>query len=262
MFSLVSRRLRIGFQITLTLLGLLYAAPLLIMFIISIEGEGLANYAVVLANPKLPRYFLNSTIVACATVVLVYLITLLAGYGFSKLRLYFKPILYNAILIGLMLPGIALIVPLFLMVKNFGLFDNYLALILPITAFQLPFTLVLMRNFLEDLPDELMEASYIDGCNSLQTLRYIIIPLSRPISVVIVLVAFLASWNEYFFGLVFMRSETMKVVTQAPQFFVGEYTQDTGKIFATLVLISLPIMIAYLALQKYFESGLTSGSLK
>jgi raffinose/stachyose/melibiose transport system permease protein len=257
-----SRRSVIVSQIVLTVLAVLFAIPLVIMFKVSLQGEGIRNYVAVLTHPLIPRFFLNSLIVSSCTVAIVFVSTLLSAYAFSKLNMPAKSILYNAVLVGLMIPAIALIVPLFLTIKNFGLLNNYFALIGPLSALLIPFTLVLCRNFFDEIPDSLLEAARIDGCGSFKTLLYVMLPLSKPIATVIVIWSFLQSWNEYLLGLVFMQKETMQIVTQAPQFFIGQYTQDTGKIFASLVLISLPVMIAYLLMQKFFEDSMTAGSIK
>jgi raffinose/stachyose/melibiose transport system permease protein len=262
MFSQTSTRFPFLSQLLLTILGLLFAMPLILLFKVSFQGQGIGNYIAVLSLPQLPRFFLNSIIVAACTIGIVYVVAMLAGYAFSKLEMHGKSVLFNAILVGLMLPATAVIVPLFLGVKTFQLFDNYLALIIPYSAFAMPFTLLLVRNFLDSIPNECIEASRIDGCNSFTTLLWIILPLSRAISVVVVVWTFLGAWNEYFLALVFMRDPAMQMITQAPQFFVGVYSQDTGKIFAALVLISLPVMVLYLLLQKYFENGMISGSVK
>ncbi len=262
MFTGVTRHYTIAFQVVLTLMAAVFIFPLAVMLLVSLRGEGLGNYLAVLRHPMIPRFFLNSTIVTLATIVLVYIITMLSAYAFSKLPLRGKTTLFSALLVGLLLPGVAILVPLFLTVRNLGLMNNYLALVLPYTAFSLPFTTLLARNFLDGLPNELIDAARIDGCNSFTALVRIVLPLSRPISVVVVLWTFLSAWNEYFLVLLFMQNDQMKTLTHAPQFFVGVYAQDTGKIFATLVLISLPIIITYLLLQRYFESGMTSGAIK
>jgi len=256
------RRFPFVSQILLTVLAFLFALPLLVLFAVSLQGQGLVNYLTVLSLPQLPQFFLNSAIVSASTICIVYVVTFLAGYAFSKLQLGVKPLLFNAFLLGLMLPTTAIIVPLFLTIKTLHLFDNYLALILPYSAFAIPFTLILVRTFLDGIPNEFIEAARIDGCNSFTTFLWIILPLSKAISVVVVVWTFLGAWNEYFLALVFMQSPSMQMITQTPQFFVGVYTQDTGKIFAALVIISLPVMIAYLSLQRYFEGGMVSGALK
>lgn len=262
MFALAPRRVTLMAQLALTVLALPFLLPLWVLFTTSWRGEGIGNYIAVLQHPLIPRFFLNSTIVSLGTIVLVYTISLLAAYAFSKLALRYKQLLFNAVLVGLMIPGIAILVPLFVTVKQLNLFDNYLGLILPYTAFALPFSMLLMRNFIDGIPNELLDASRIDGCNTFTTLLWIIVPLSRPISVVVVVLTFLGAWNEYFFALIVMRDEEMRTITQAPQYFQGFYYQDTGKIFAALVLISLPVILLYVSLQRYFERGMIAGSLK
>jgi len=262
MFTGVGQRYNSLIQLVLTLLALLFVFPLAVMVSVSLRGEGFGNYLAVLRHPMIPRFFLNSVIVTACTIVLVYCITILAAYAFSKLPLRGKTVLFSALLVGLLLPAVAVMVPLFFTIRSLGLMNNYLALILPYTAFALPFTTLLARNFFDGLPNELLDAARIDGCNSFTALLRVVLPLSRPISVVVVLWTFLSAWNEYFLVLLFMQDDQMKTLTHAPQFFVGVYSQDTGKVFATLVLISLPIMVLYLLLQRYFESGMTSGALK
>lgn len=262
MFEMSSRWGKIATQSVLTVLAVVFAAPLFILFRVSLQGEGLRNYWAVLSNPLIPSFFLNTVIIASCTIVIVFVASMLSAYAFSKLPMRGKWLLYNANLIGLMIPVIALLVPLFITIKNLGLFNNYLAIIGPVAAFSIPFNLILVRNFFNEIPDSLLEAAKIDGCNSLKALLFIMIPLSKPISIVVVIWTFLSSWNEYLLALIFMRDENMRVITQAPQFFMGQYTQDVGKIFASLVLICLPVIIAYLFLQRYFEDGMTSGSIK
>jgi raffinose/stachyose/melibiose transport system permease protein len=262
MFSGVTRHYTWTFQVALTVLAVIFAFPLGVMVLVSLRGQGIGNYVAVLQHPMIPRFFLNSIVVTLCTIVLVYMITMLSAYAFSKLPLRGKNVLFSALLVGLLLPGVAILVPLFFTIRSLGLMNNYLALILPYTAFALPFTTLLARNFLDGLPNELIDAARIDGCNSFTALTRVVMPLSKPISVVVIIWTFLSAWNEYFLVLLFMQDDQMKTLTHAPQFFVGVYSQDTGKIFATLVLISLPIMIAYLLLQRYFESGMTSGALK
>ena len=249
-------------QFILTLLAVLFVIPLIIMLIVSFRGEGIGNYVAVLTHSLFPGFFINSLVVSISTVAVVFVFTLTAAYAFSKLNLPLKNVLLNASLIGLMLPPIALIVPIFMLIRDLGLFNNYLALIGPMSAFITPFTLLMAKNYMDDLPNQLLDAAKIDGCGSFRALLYVIAPLCKPISVVVIIWAFLNSWNEYFLALVFMRDEEMRMITQAPQYFSDAYTVDIGKVFAALVLISLPVMIAYLSMQKYFEDGMTSGSIK
>ncbi len=265
MFKTTSRLMTVICQIILTALGILFALPLIIMFTVSLQGRGLGNYQLALAVPNVVRFFLNSIFVTICTIALVYVIASLAAYAFSKLRLPGKEFFFNVILVGLMIPGIAVTVPIFILFRNTHILDTYAALILPFTAFSLPFTVLMMRNYFDGIPTELLDASMIDGCNSLNAMWWIILPISKAISIVVVILTFLGSWNDYFTALVYVRSDSMLPITHLPNFLVrlqGVAAPDIGPVFATLVLISLPIIITYMLLQRYFEDGIVSGSLK
>ena len=108
----------------------------------------------------------------------------------------------------------------------------------------------------------MLEAARIDGCSNLGLLLRIVRPLSRQIGTVVVIYTFLTSWNEFFLPLAFMQREADRMVTQAPMYFMNQFGQDIGKVFAALILISLPVIAAYLASRRVFESGLTAGAVK
>jgi ABC-type glycerol-3-phosphate transport system permease component len=208
------------------------------------------------------RFLINSLFISIGTVALVFVCTMLAGYALGKLHFKGRELIFTGILAGLMLPAIALIVPLFMMVRRFGLFNNYLAVIVPLAAVLLPMTILLARNFIKGIPDELLDAARIDGATSFGALTRIVVPLSRPIIAVVIVWAFLNSWNEFLLPLLFLQDTSLQAVTQIPTYFTSTYGSDVPKIFAALVLMCLPIVIAYLAFQKFFERGLTAGALK
>lgn len=249
-------------QLILTLLAILFIMPLIIMVKISLTGDGIGNYLAVLRIPMITRLLLNSAIIAVCTIIIVFIVTILAAYAFSKLGLKGSRAIFNGILVGLMIPGVSLTVPLFLMIKNLHMFNTYWAVVLPMSAGLLPFTTLLVRNFLDEISNELLESARMDGCNSFMSMVYVIIPLSKPISAVVIVWSFLQSWNQYFMPLLFMQDPKMMVVTQAPSLFQTQYSVDIGKVFASLVLISLPVIVLYLFTQKYFEKGMTAGSIK
>jgi raffinose/stachyose/melibiose transport system permease protein len=265
MFNSTPKSTTVICQILLTLFGIIFAAPLLVMFGVSLQGRGLGNYRMVLEQPYVPRFFLNSTFITVCTIVLVYFMTLLAAYAFAKLKFRGRSLLFSGVIVGLMIPGGALVVPIFLLFRALNLFDNYLAMILPITAGMIPFGVLTMRNWLEGLPDEILDAARIDGCTTFTTLRLIVMPLSKAISIVVIIWTFLSTWNDYFTALVYIRADEMLPLTHLPNFFIRrEMTNvpDMGPIFASLVLISIPVMITYVLLQRYFEDGIVSGALK
>ena len=250
-------------QVIAIAVGLVFLFPLLAIFNVSTQGEGLLeNYGAVLTETSFFRFSFNSLVIAVGTIALTYAATMTAAYAFAKLKLPGKDILFFAILAGLVLPSATLIVPLFIAVRELDLFNNYLAVIVPLAALSIPFLLLIARNFIEGIPDEILDAAKIDGCGSFRTLVVIVLPLSAPITVVLVVLVYLWSWNEFLLPLLFFQDPNMQVVTQVPLAFTSQYASDTPKIFAALVLISLPVVAIYIALQRAFESGLTSGSLK
>jgi raffinose/stachyose/melibiose transport system permease protein len=265
MFKTTSKKLTVFCQVLLTFLGIVFALPLVVMFVVSLQGRGIGNYELALAVPNIIRFFLNSIFVTVCTIVLVYVTASVAAYAFSKLRMPGKEFFFNTILVGLMIPGISVTVPLFILFRNTHVLDTYAAMILPFTAFSLPFTVLLMRNYFDGIPTELLDAAMIDGCNSLNALWWIILPMSKAISIVVVIWTFLGSWNDYFTALVYIRSDEMLPVTHLPNFLVrlqGVAAPDIGPVFATLVMISLPLIVTYILLQRYFEDGIVSGALK
>lgn len=250
-------------QIVVTVFVLPFLLPLIAIVAKSFDGEGfIANYTAVLTKTPLLQATFNSVVISAGVIALVYVCTMLAGYAFGKMQFTGKKLVFNAILVGLVLPAIALIVPLFVIVQQLNLFNNYLAVIIPLASTIVPFTLLLTRNYLNAIPDEVLEASRIDGCNSFSTLIRIVLPLAKPVTAILIVWAFLQAWNEFFLPLLLLPDPSMQTVTTIPAYFTSFYGSDQPKIFAALVLISLPIVIAYLCMQKFFEKGLSAGAIK
>lgn len=263
MFGRPTLTSRITSQVIVTLIIIPFVLPLIAIVAKTFDGAGFVdNYLAVLTKTPLLQSLFNSAVIAAGVIVLVYVCTMLAGYALSKMRFAGKTVIFNAILVGLVLPTIALIVPLFIFVSTFELFNNYLAVIIPLATTIIPFTLLLTRNYLIAIPDEVLEAARIDGCNSFGVLIRVVLPLAKPITAVLIVWAFLQSWNEFFLPLLFLPDPNLGTVTTIPLYFTSTYGSDQPKIFAALVLISLPIVIAYLALQKFFEKGLSAGAIK
>jgi raffinose/stachyose/melibiose transport system permease protein len=254
---------RVICQLVATVIAVPFALALIAIIATSFGGAGFsANYTAVLTQTPFLQSTMNSALISLGVIALVYACTMLAAYAFAKMRFSGKKLVFNAILVGLVLPSIALIVPLFIMVQRLGLFNNYLSVIVPLGTTIIPFTLLLTRNYLAGIPDEVLEAARLDGCTSFATLLRVVIPLSRPITAVLIVWAFLQGWNEFFLPLLFFQDPSLQTVTTIPLYFTSTYGSDQPKIFAALVLICLPVVIAYLALQKFFEKGLSAGAIK
>jgi raffinose/stachyose/melibiose transport system permease protein len=262
MFETRSRGSRIALQVLVTLLVLPYLFPLVIMVQGSLAGAGWGNYAAVLAVPGLARFFLNSIVIAVVVIVVVYIVTMLAAFGFAKLRIPFREVYFWLLLACLTLPEVVLLAPLFATDTALGLYNTYWSVALPLAALQVPFAVLLTRNFIEGIPDELFEAARIDGAGSVRGFLYLVIPLTRPIAAAVLIFTLIGAWNDYLMPLVFLQSTDMQTITLVPQFFQGQFSNDQTKILASAVITAIPEVVAYLCLQRLFERGLSAGAIK
>lgn len=262
MFEVRSRKSKIVLQVVLLLMTIPYAIPLVQMILGSLGGTGLLNYKAVWDTGVVPTYFRNSIIISLGVILLVYVFSMTAGFGFAKLHIFKKELFFWMILIALTLPEVILLSPLFVTFQKMNMFNTYFAVILPVAALQLPFTILLARNFNEGIPSELMEAARIDGANTWLVFWYVIRPLTKPIASSIVVLTLINSWNSYLMPLLFLQDPGKQTVTLLPQYFQGEFTNDQTKILAAAVMTAIPIIIVYILMQKNFEKGMSAGALK
>jgi raffinose/stachyose/melibiose transport system permease protein len=256
-------RSRVALQILLTVAIVPFVFPLAVMVGVSATGDGLlANYAAVLSRPELPVFFFNSLRICAGVVLLSYVITMLAAYALAKLPLRGRELSFYLIVGALTLPSAALIVPLFITIRQIGLYNNPLAVILPLAALQTAFNVLIARSFISSIPDEILEAARVDGAGSFSILFRIILPLSRPITAVVIVWSFIGAWNEYLLPLLFLQDTSQQTLTLLPTFFRGQFAADQTKILAASVVIALPTVICYIVFQRFFERGLTAGALK
>lgn len=253
---------KVVLQVLATVLVLPFLFPLIVMVQGSLAGNGWGNYKAVLQVPGLARFFLNSAIIAASVIVIVYIATMLAAFGFAKLHIRGREIYFWMLLACLTLPEVVLLAPLFTTAESLGLYDTYWAVVLPLAALQIPFAVLLARNYISGIPDELFEAARVDGANSLRGFWYLVIPLTRPIAAAILIFTLIGAWNDYLFPLVFLQSQAHQTITLVPQFFQGEFSNDQTKILASAVITALPEVLAYLFLQRLFERGLSAGAIK
>lgn len=262
MFEVRTRKNRILLQILLLFMTIPYVLPLIQMFLGSLGGRGLYNYKAVWDTGVVPTYFRNSAIISFCVILLVYFFSMTAGFGFAKLHIRGKEIFFWLILVALTLPEVILLTPLFVTFQKLRMFNTLFAVILPTAALQIPFTILLTRNFDAGIPNEFMEAARIDGASIWQVFRHIILPLTKPIASAIIVLTLINAWNAYLLPLLFLQSPELQVVTLLPQYFQGEFTNDQTKILAAAVMTAIPEITAYLLMQKNFEQGMSAGALK
>ncbi len=262
MFETHSRASRIGIQLLATVILLPYFAPLVFGVQGSLGGLGLGNYTKVWNTGIVPTVFTNSAIISVATIAIVLAATMLAAFGFSKLRIFGKEIWFWALLAALTVPEAVLLTPLFVVASTFDLYDELPAVILPLAALQIPFTILIARNFFDGIPDEIMEAARVDGASGLQVFWSVVLPLTRPIVAAIIVLTLITSWNSYLLPMLMLTEQAKQVVTLLPSFFTSQYTNDQTGVLAAAVMTAVPEVLVYLAFQKYFERGLAAGALK
>jgi multiple sugar transport system permease protein/raffinose/stachyose/melibiose transport system permease protein len=262
MFDIRSRTGKIVLQVIGTVLIIPYLFPLVVMVKGAFAGEGVKNFSAVLSVPGFGRFFLNSIIISAVVIALVYAVTMMAAFGFAKLHIPFREVYFWLLLACLTLPEVVLLAPLFATDTRLGLYDTYWAVILPLSALQVPFAVLLTRNFINGLPNELFEAARVDGANSVRGFIHLVIPLTRPIAAAVIVFTLVAAWNDYLMPLVFLQNPELQTITLVPQFFVGEFSNDQTKILASAVITAIPEVVAYLSLQRLFERGLSAGAIK
>lgn len=204
----------------------------------------------------------NSFIVATAVVIFNLLVAAPAAYALAKIRFRGRQASIYAILATRVIPDIALVVPFFLFIRNLGLLDSLWSLIITYLAVTVPFSVFILVNYFESLPDELDKAARVDGCSRLQTMTHIYLPLALPSLVAVGLFAFLASWNEFLLALMFTqtpKSQTLPIIVAS---FTSDFTISFSFINAAGVLAIIPPVVIALVFQRYIVSGLTAGAVK
>jgi multiple sugar transport system permease protein len=204
----------------------------------------------------------NSLLVASSVTVIALTLGSLASYALVRLRFPFRQTMLIGILGTRMIPEISLVIPLYLFATRFGLFNSPLILIITYLSFALPFAIWLMAAFFNTIPVELEDAARIDGCNRIETLFRIILPISAPGLVSTGLFVFLTAWDEFFFALIMTSTVSAKTVPVAIAEFTGRYVVDVGGMMTGGVLAAIPPVILSLIFQRYIVSGLTAGAVK
>ncbi|MDR0598392.1 MAG: carbohydrate ABC transporter permease [Treponema sp.] len=219
------------------------------------------NYRALLDFGAIGDFFRNSVIVAVVSTVISLILGSLAAYGFARYNWKKREDRAFWVLSQRFLPPMAVVIPYFLMASLAGLLDTRLVLIICYTTFNIPFTIWMMRGFIEDLPVELEEAAFVDGCTRLQTMLRIVLPLTLPGMAATAIFCVINSWNEFVFAN-FLTSIHAKTVPTSVMMYLSVSGVKWGEMAATGVLAVLPVLIFAVAVQKYMIRGLTFGAVK
>lgn len=222
----------------------------------------LTNYAHVWNETMFSRWFTNSLIVALLTTFFSMALSITAAYAISRLRFKGRKVYSIWLLYTQMIPHVFLLLPLFLIIRSLGLINTYTALVITNATFSLPFCVWMLKGYFDTIPLDLEEAARIDGCSHIGAMWRIILPLSAPGIAAVGLYSFIVSWQEYMFSLTFARSSTMRTLPVGISLMLGDTRVLWGRLMAASVLVTIPVAIAFIYLQKHLVQGLTSGAVK
>ena len=222
----------------------------------------LENYAEVLSNPAVHRYFLNTLLVTVPATFASIALGVLAGHVFAKLPFRGSNILFLIVVSGMFFPPQVILVPLFRLFNGLGLIDTLWPIILVHTALGIPICTLLMRNFFAAVPNALREAALIEGANEWQVLTRVALPLSLPALAVLATLQFTWIWNDFLWPLIFTQSDDKRTIMIGIVNLRGQYTVAWGVQGALSLVASLPTLVIFLFFQRYFIKGMTMGAIK
>ena len=221
-----------------------------------------SNYLDILFGDRYWRQMLNSLFIATMTVVLTVIASAMAAFTFAHVKFFGANHLLNYFLIGLMFPAATAILPLFIRIRDLGLLDTYWGVILPQVAFGLGMSILLFRNYFRNLPEELFQAAFVDGCGYIRFFWYISLPLSRPIVATVSIITFVNSWNSYILPLIMLNSESKYPWPLGIMVYRGEFGTEWQLVLAFITLTIMPTVIVFFLAQKHIIAGLTAGAVK
>lgn len=219
------------------------------------------NFVVAWNNVGFGVFFKNSVIVGFFTVLIVIVLSVLAGYAISRYQFKGKVSFLLMLLCTQFIPRSMLIIPMFIIFQNLGLINHPLSLILVYSAVEVPFTAVLMSGFVSNIPKELEEAAAIDGCSKFQAIRHVILPLLLPGIVATGIFTFLYTWNEFLIALMLNTDQSKFTLPVGLSFMIGEYSVDFGALAAGSVIALVPSIILFAFAQKHLVNGM-GGAVK
>ena len=219
-----------------------------------------SQYINLFARLNVAKYFLNSAIVSVSITLVSLIVNSMAGFAFAKYKFAGQKGLFKLLLSFMIIPAQVTMLPLFLMLKYMGLINTYMAVVIPGIASV--FGIFLIRQYLLAIPDSLIEAAKIDGASDFQIYVSLILPLAKPILITLAIFTFMGAWNDFLWPLIAMTNDSMYTLPVALANLMGEHNQDTELMMAGSVVTILPILIVFLALQKYYIKGIMMGGIK
>jgi multiple sugar transport system permease protein len=222
----------------------------------------LVNYYQAFTEKPLHLFLLNSVIVAGSSTIITVIVSALAAYALTRLRMPRRNLIMGLLMAVAMFPLISLIVPLFQVMRELGLLNTYLSLILPYTVLSLPVCTLVMASFFQDISPDLEAAAMVDGCTRVQALFKIVLPLAAPGVFTAAILAFVNAWDEFLLALTFLSRETMRTLSVGITLYQGEFAFPWPLISAALIVAIVPVCILIAIFQERVVGGLTAGGVK
>lgn len=219
-----------------------------------------ANYVNLFAEIPFGRQYLNSAVIAAIVVISVLFFSSLAGFGFAKYRFRLRNAMFAFVLATMMIPGLVLVVPLFLVVNTLGWLDTYQGVFVPHAMSA--FGIFLMRQVMLSIPDEILDAARVDGASELGIYRHVALPMSRAGLLVLAILTALGSWNDYLWPVIVLRTEDMFTLPLGLARLINTYRVEYGIVLAGSTLALIPVVALFVIFNRHFMAGLTSGAVK
>ena len=221
----------------------------------------LSNYIAVLKG-GIWTYFINSIIVTLISLVLILFCSSLAAYVFSRLNFKFNNFFFSLIIVSMTIPVHVTLIPIYLLTQKMGLYDSIFALIGPYVAFNLPISIFILNNFMQEIPKDLENSAAIDGCGKIRTFFNVVLPLSKPGLVTIGIYVMTTMWNEFIFALVLTQSKANRTLPLSVWEFQGQYSSNIPMIMSLLTLAAAPMILVFIFGQDKLIKGMMAGAVK
>jgi len=220
------------------------------------------NYVGAWTGAHFDRYFVNSVIVGVLTVAVVLIVGSLAAFAFARMRFAGNRAIFFLIFMGMTFPVTARIGPLLTFMYKLGLVDSRWALVFAYAAGSVPFSILMMRSFFRQFPEELEQAARIDGCSNLQFFLRVLLPLSTPALLTLGIFTFMGAWNEFMIALLLISKNALRTLPLGLMAFQSEFTTDFALSIAGINITAIPVILVYVIFQRSFIEGITAGALK
>ncbi len=220
------------------------------------------NYTGILESAAFWNSLKNSLLITSGVTILNISLASMLAFVFTRIEFRGRGLLFNILSLGLLFPLVVALLPVFIQLRQMGMLNTLWAVILPMVAFGLPGSVVILRGFFISIPSELEDASYIDGCTTFGFFWRILLPLARPALTAVAVLQVIAGWNEYFLPLLVLNDSNLWPLPLGIMQFQGQFGTDWARVMAYVTLLIIPAVVFYLFAEKYIVTGLTGGELK